>query len=171
MASVVAVAKYDWEKIRDEYVCASDSLFRPTLDELAAKYRCSPSYLREVAAEQGWTQQASDFSNDVESKRREQRSSELAGELAQFDSACYRVARGGLQKIFEKLQAAIALGEPICARDLESLSKALEKFQKVGKTALGEDATFNLKVDYSGLSDEQLQRLAEGEDPHRVIFG
>lgn len=168
----MAVAnKYDWDKIRDEYVCASDSLFRPTLDELAAKYRCSPSYLREIAAEQGWTQQAADFSNAVESKRREQRSSELAGELAQFDSACYRIARLGLEQIYSKVQTAILSDQHICARDLESLAKAIEKFQKVGKTALGEDATFNLKVDYSGLSDEQLQRLAEGEDPHRVILG
>lgn len=171
------MAKHNWAIIKKEYVEAPDEKTRPTLEELAARYKCSPSYLRERASKEGWKVEAERFLQTVSDKRQEQKSTALAGELAQWDAQCFKLAQAGMNQVFLHLKIAHDHSEKYkepyfgSIKDLEDLAKTIERFQKIGKTALGEEekSTLNVKIDYSKLSDEQLERLAQGEDPRNVI--
>lgn len=169
------MAKHNWQIIKEEYVQAPDDKSRPTLEELSAKYKCSSSYLREKASKENWKLEAERYIQTVASKRQEQKSTALAGELADWDAKCFNAAQAGLSQIYAHMKAAHEQvqrdGEPLSLHQLDLMSKALERIQRIGKTAMGEqeETRINLKVDYSKLSDEQLQRIAAGEDPRDVL--
>ncbi|MBD2068097.1 hypothetical protein H6F93_11270 [Leptolyngbya sp. FACHB-671] len=169
------MAKHNWQVIKDEYVQAPDEKSRPTLEQLAAKYTCSPSYLREKAAKEHWKVEAERFVQTVSDKRQEHKSTALAGDLAAWDAQCYELAKGGLNLVFVQIKEAtegVAKGNDLPSpKQLDELAKALERLQKIGKTALGEkeETKLNVKIDYSNLSDEQLERLAAGENPRNVL--
>jgi AraC-like DNA-binding protein len=177
----VAGKKHDWQVIKDDYVQAPDEASRPTLEQLAAQYGCSPSYLREKAGREKWKLEAERYLQTVNNKRQEQKSTALAGDLAEWDANCFKMAQGGMSVIFTKLKIAHELarrveqGQTDQADDLPTfkqlgeLASALERFQKVGKTAMGEEDKLNIKIDFDNLSDEQLHRLSNGEDPRHVI--
>lgn len=177
----MAGKKHDWQVIKDDYVQAPDEASRPTLEQLAAQYGCSPSYLREKAGREKWKLEAERYLQTVNNKRQEQKSTALAGDLAEWDANCFKMAQGGMSVIFTKLKIAHELarrveqGQTDQADDLPTfkqlgeLASALERFQKVGKTAMGEEDKLNIKIDFDNLSDEQLHRLSNGEDPRHVI--
>lgn len=168
------MAKHNWEAIKEEYTHAPDEKTRPTLEELAEKHGCSASYLREKSSRERWKVEAERYLQTVSDKRQEKKSTALAGDLADWDLKCFNAAQAGLSQIFAGLKEAHELvqqGEqPLSFKQLDEMSKALERLQKIGKTALGEDETkINFKIDYGTLTDEQLQRLAAGEDPRNVV--
>lgn len=177
----MAGKKHDWQIIKNDYVQAPDEATRPTLEQLAAKYQCSPSYLREKAGREKWKIEAERYLQTVNDKRQDVKSTALAGELASWDANCFKLAQGGMSLIFTQLKIAhefakrVDQGQTELADELPSfkqlgeLAAALERFQKVGKAALGEEDKLNIKIDYNNLSDEQLQRLAAGEDPRHVV--
>lgn len=169
------VAKHNWQVIHDEYVYAPDEASRPTYEELAAKYKCSPSYLREKASTEKWKLEAERYLETVAEKRKDNKSTALAGDLAEWDTQCFQLAKGGLNLIYQQINEAIEGAkkgnDPLSPKQLDELGKALQRFQQIGKTALGEkeETKLNVKIDYSNLSDEQLERLAAGEDPRNVL--
>ncbi|MBD1995246.1 hypothetical protein H6G00_01200 [Leptolyngbya sp. FACHB-541] len=169
------MAKHNWQVIKDEYVQAPDEKSRPTLEQLSAKYKCSPSYLQEKVAKENWKIEAERFVQMVSDKRQEHKLTALAGDLAGWDTQCFNLAKGGLNLIFQQINEAIEgtrrSGDPLSSKQLDELGKALQRFQQIGRTALGEkeETHLNVKIDYSNLSDEQLQRLAAGENPCHVV--
>lgn len=167
------MAKHDWATIKREYVEAPDERSRPRLEQLAVKFQCSASYLREKAAKENWRMEAERFLQTVATKRQEMKSESLAGELAQWDSHCYGLAQAALKLVYARLKAATEnpADERYTLDGLDKLTKSLDRIQRIGKTALGEEDTSSLKIkiDYGNLTDEQLQRLAAGEDPRSVI--
>lgn len=166
-----AVAKYDWTAIKKEYVEAPDERSRPTLEELAARIKCSASYLRQKAAQENWRVEAERFLQTVATKRQEKKSDSLAGELAQWDAHCYGLAQASLKLVYERLKYATEGSEPMTLDGLDKLTRALERIQKIGKQALGEeeDTSLKINIDFNNLTDEQLKRIQSGEDPRSVI--
>lgn len=166
--------RYNWSQIKADYVEAPDEASRPTLEELAAKYGCNAGYLRKKAADGNWLVQAERFLAATEDRRKEQKSTAIAGTLAQWDANCYTVAQGGMKQVFahlkighEKLEAG---QDPLSIRTLNELSMALERFQRIGHRALGDnEERVKLKIDFAKLSDEQLERIAAGENPRNVL--
>lgn len=160
------VAKHNWQQIKNDYVLASEEK-RPTLEQLAEKYNCSPSHLREKAAKENWKIEAERYLETVQTKRKEHKSEALAGSLAEWDAKVFNAVENALDLVCSRFTSVTE--EPLTANQLDLLTKSLERIQKIGKAALGEESSLNLKIDYSNLSDEQLQRLAAGEDPRHVI--
>lgn len=177
----VAGKKHDWQIIKTEYVQAPDEATRPTLEQLAAKYGCSASYLREKAAKDKWKIEAERYLQTVNDKRQEQKSTALAGSLAEWDANCYKLAQGSMSLIFTQLKLALEVAKRVeqghlsevdnlpTFKQMGELASALERLQKVGKTALGEEDKLNIKIDFDNLSDDQLHRLSNGEDPRHVL--
>lgn len=167
--------KYDWEQIKNDYVQAPTEADRPTLDELAARYGCAAPYLREKASKEGWRVQSERYLETVAQKRQEQKSEALAGDLAEWDVKCFNAAQAGMAHIYARMQAAhedMKKGEPpLSFRSIEDMARSLERLQKIGRIALGEkdDSKLSIKIDYSKLTDDQLERIAAGENPRDVI--
>jgi hypothetical protein len=175
VSDLTDMAKYDWQKIKEEYIHAADATSRPTLEELAAKYGCAPSHLREKAGKEQWKIEAERYLETVADKRQEQKSTALASDLAEWDAKCYNAAKAGIMLLSSKLQGtidAVKKGEePPSFSTVDDMAKALGRLHKIGQIALGEkeDAIVTLKIDYARLTDEQLERIAAGENPRDVI--
>jgi transposase InsO family protein len=159
--------RHNWQQIKNDYVLASSEKLRPTLEQLAAKYNCSPSHLREKAAKENWKVEAERYLETVQTKRKEHKSEALAGSLAEWDARVFNAAGTALELVDSRLNSVTE--EPLSANQIDLLTKSLERIQKIGKAALGEEQKLNVNIDYSNLSDEQLQRLAAGEDPRHVV--
>lgn len=177
------MSKYNWQEIKECYTQAPSEAARPTLEELAARYGCSPSHLREKAAKENWKVEAERFLQGVAGKRQHIAATSLAGALAEFDAKCLQLAQTGLDLIAARFSRAEdisdrynrgddeAAQQMISPKQVGELAQALERFQKIGKSCMGEDEKLNINLDYSSLTQEQLERLASGEDPRHVVSG
>lgn len=148
---------------------------RPTLESLAAKYNCPPTYLRTKASEEDWRIEAERYLQTVEQKRQNKKSEVLAGDLAEWDVKVFKAAQAGMALLYSRLKFindATNRGEdPPGFRSTDDMARALERLHKIGRAALGEvdTANINIKIDYSKLTTEQLERIAAGDDPRDVL--
>lgn len=92
----------------------------------------------------------------------------IANTVSEWDSRCYHIASLGLDQVLQHLERTVQ--NPLPIETIYKLAIAVERLQKIGRTALGQGENINLKIDYSKLSDEQLIRLANGEDPRNVVI-
>jgi hypothetical protein len=138
--------------MRAEYVegiRTEEGLNYPTLDEVGTKYGANLSYLRRKASTENWTGQRKMYQQKIEQARQEKRVNLLATEAAKFDAECLELARVGLnhvrghflsaQEDFKSSNGKKAMN----ATMLEKLSRASERYQKVGRLALGEPTEHN----------------------------
>lgn len=163
-----AAKKHDWTAIRAEYVEAPSEAVRPTLEELAAKHGCSPSYLREKASPSGenWKLLADQYLASVGTKRQEVKSTELAGELAKWDENCFKAAKAMLGQVYNHIQVVSSSGKPIGIKELDSLTRSLERIHSLGRSALPPEPEFDpaketaaAVSEYSKLSAAELAQL------------
>jgi hypothetical protein len=138
--------KTDWATIKQWYVQGEqgpEGLRYPTLEELAKRARRNDSSVRHKASVEKWAEQRKQFTAKVENLTAERKSTVMAGESVEFDSVCLDKAR----KIIARVDKGLESGEPV-----EKMATALEKAQKVGKLAFGEnpdvDKDITIKVKY-----------------------
>lgn len=142
--------KINWTALKQLYVEGPEI----SLNDLAEKHKVKPQTMRLRAAKEGWTEQRKLFQAKVQNLRTEKRSEILASESAQFDSDCLKIARAALGKIVQELK-----GDTPADKSMS----ALEKAQKVGRLAMGEqsqDSEVTIKVVYDGV-----QGTAENSTP------
>lgn len=140
--------KHDWDKIKTDYTQGipdtEGNLVFPTLEELSEKHKVSMSTLKKRSAADDWRTARNMFRTKIEQKRVEQRAELLAGKAAEFDSDVFRVAELGLRHIQGHFLAAEERfrqsrgREPIGPTLLEQLSRAMDRYQRIGRLALGE---------------------------------
>jgi len=140
------MAKYNWEKIKAEYVEGikdeKGDIKYPTLKELSEKYRCSYLYIQQVSSKNNWTQEHKIYIRKISELKREKKSEVLASESAEFDSKTLELAKAG--ESFIKIHFAQAGRnfkkdqELMDDEKIERLGRALINYQKAGKLALGE---------------------------------
>ena len=130
--------KTNWELIKTAYVTSDKDM-----SEVAEAFKVNFDVLRRHAAKERWTEQRKLFRVTTTKQATEQRSTEMATDIAQFDSDCLKVAKVLLAKTVE----GIKQGQPV-----ERMASAAEKAQKIGKTAMGEgseaDKDVTIKVKY-----------------------
>lgn len=149
--------KYDWEKIKTEYV---ESATAVTLEVLSAKYNCSLSSMRKRSAAENWQQKRNLYIQKVELKRQDKKSTILATEQSTWDNDCFEAATAALSQIMAHFNRELEIS------DIDPLTRSLERVQKIGKSSLGDsDAETKLTVDvkaiedYSQLPPEELSKL------------
>ncbi len=134
--------KYDWPAIKAEYVegIVNDEGNRDwvSLEDLAKKYGMAPPSMRRKSSQEKWLQERYAFVTKVERARLEKKTDKLAGEAAQFDIKCLKVADAGISHITRHFQLAAEAKKPLPAGELAQLSAAHKNFQQVGRLALGE---------------------------------
>ena len=139
------VPKYDWEKIKTEYV---ESVTAVTLEVLSAKYNCSLSSMRKRSAAENWQQKRNLYIQKVELKRQDKKSTILATEQATWDNDCFEAAGLALSQIMAHLNRELEIS------DIDPLTRSLERVQKIGRTSLGEaDAESKVSVDLRAIAD------------------
>ena len=141
--------KTDWNKIKLEYIEGGET----TQVLLAAKCKVNALSLKRHAAKEGWTEARKLFQAKVQNLRTDKRSEILASESAQFDSDCLKIARAALGKIVQELKGDGPTDKSMAA---------LEKAQKIGRLAMGEqagiDAVQELKIT---VTSEKAKSLTE----------
>ena len=141
-------SKYPWEQIKTEYVEGiadeNGNVHFPTLQELEDKYGMAGSTIRGRAAQEDWATEKNIYQTKLRQKKQEKKVEELARKAAEFDSEVLKVADAAVKHIQGHFLAAQdrlreSRGrEPMALARLEALSKALERYQKIGRLALGE---------------------------------
>lgn len=140
---------YDWHLMKSEYVEGYEdeegNQVWPTMHKIAIKHGCPPTYLRRIASEQHWTTEKQNFITNYEHAKQAEKIKFLAKKSSNFDNRCIKIAEKGIKEI-EKLlcdtiDARIDDGDSIkqlfTMEELEIAAKTLEKFQKIGRLALG----------------------------------
>lgn len=144
---IIVSNKYDWVTVRTEYVEGmqdeNDNHKWPTMKELSIKYAIPHAYLRRIAASEKWKDEKNNFITNYEHARHTEKIKFLAKKSAKFDENCINIAEEGIRKIkdtiFNAEKQITEKGVRILMgiEELESIAKTLEKFQKIGRLALG----------------------------------
>lgn len=95
--------KYDWEKIRQEYVECDSESDRPTYAELADRYGVTVGYLMQKAAREEWTGQAKEYLRKAEGFRQQKLIEERAEQLVRIDSAKLDIAEALFSMLHDRL--------------------------------------------------------------------
>lgn len=152
--------RYDWTSVRTEYVEGiiddNENHIWPTMKELSIKHAIPHAYLRRVASLQKWTDEKQNFITNFEHAKRTERIRYLTKKSIKFDSNCIDIAEEGIKKIkdtifnAEKRVTENGVKVLMSVDDLEILAKTLEKFQKIGRLALGSSTDNVSKMLISG---------------------
>lgn len=142
--------KYNWERIKLLYVegvsNSKGKIVFLNLRELAKKYKISYMYLRQRAAQENWTKQRDNYRRKLEYAIKRESTKVLASETVKFDSKALELAKAGLASIktyFLNHKKSVLKAQKeglriplLNHKILDTLSKALVSFQRVGKLAL-----------------------------------
>jgi len=145
--NVVSSNKYDWTSVRIEYVEGyadkEGNQKWPTMKELSLKHGIPNSYLRRIASAEKWKDEKQNYITNYEHARHTERIKHLAKKSIKFDENCILIAEKGIQRIKDNILNAEKIIEEdgvkviMPVEELELLAKTLEKFQKIGRLALG----------------------------------
>lgn len=155
--------KVDIKAIEDMYVFGVEKngkLHFPSYKELADIYKCSKATVFNYSKKGQWEEKREIFRNKTLDKiniKKEQIrinniSENVSGEIVSFDIDCLNIAKDGVKKCFELLDD-FSQAEEQRPYALERISAALEKFQKVGKNAIGEVLPDNDTIDVNIIDD------------------
>lgn len=157
------------KEIEDKYVFGIEkngNLHFPSYKELADVYKCSKGTIFNYSKKGQWEEKREIFKNKTlnkinvkkENVQIENISDNISDEVVGFDLKCLNIAKDGVERC-SKLLEEFSLEEQK-AYAIERISSALEKFQKVGKNAIGEalpeSDTININfVDSDERDDDQ----------------
>jgi len=139
--------KHDWESIKKDYVEGvegEDGLTFPTLINLSEKYNVPMSTLTKRSSMEDWQTERNIYRKKIEDARRDKQAEVMASRAANFDSEVLKIAEAGLKHVQGHFLAAHdAFREsngrnPMPMNSLETLSRSLERFHRIGRLALGE---------------------------------
>ncbi len=134
--------KTDWQLVKTAFITSNK-----TLVEITADFKLDLDTVRRHAAKEKWTEQRGLWRVTTTKQATEKRSTEMATDIAQFDSDSLKLARAGYAMVAAEMKSNNPLKAPV-----HQLATALANFQKVGKLAFGEvtetDKDININVKY-----------------------
>ena len=132
----------DWALVKTAFITSNK-----TLVEITADFKLDLDTVRRHAAKEKWTEQRGLWRVTTTKQATEKRSTEMATDIAQFDSDSLKLARAGYAMVAAEMKSNNPLKAPV-----HQLATALANFQKVGKLAFGEvtetDKDININVKY-----------------------
>jgi len=151
--------RHDWDLVKQQYVegimDGDGNIMFPTLQTLSDMHNISESTIRKRSAADDWATEKNIFRATLERKRMESKTDILAGKSSEFDAQIFRLADIGVNHLkihfinannrLKRSEAeASARGEEdaelqaMALSQMENLSRALERLQRIGRLALGE---------------------------------
>jgi hypothetical protein len=153
--------KTDWELVKTTFQTTDKKLA-----ELAADFKLNYDVVKRHAAKGKWTEARKLWRSKTQQMAAEQRSTEMATDIVQFDQDCLGAARKGIELVNRELNFALGNEKPKLEGDIKHVTayieacidaatkfgKALVDYQKAGKLAFGEnpdvDKDITIKVKY-----------------------
>jgi len=132
VATKAAKVKHNWQAIRAEYVEAASEAARPTLEALANKHGCSPSYLRERSSKENWKLAAEQHLVSIATVRQTVKAERAGTEQANWDEQCFQLTKGALQQVYTHLKRSAEQKQPLELKELDLLTKSLERLHTLG---------------------------------------
>lgn len=169
-----AMAQHDWNYWKHRYVTGDDSV---TL-ELLSKTPNAPKLntLKKRSSEESWLEQRKTFRNQAATiATNDATGQEAIRQTQQLVDAAEMIARHvklarALQGIAaEALQKKMITAEDLNPRDLLSWLNQGVQMERLALDLATSRIAVEAKVDFSTLSDEQLERIAAGEDISKVV--
>lgn len=147
--------KTDWALVKTAFITSNK-----TLVEITADFKLDLDTVRRHAAKEKWTEQRGLWRVTTTKQATEKRSTEMATDIAQFDSDSLKLARAGYALIAEDIKGR---------KPAKDIAVALANFQKVGKLAFGEstDKPENVAINISVVSEEAKQlteKIIKGDE-------
>jgi len=165
--------KHPWSRVKIEYIEGhiddDNNQVWPTMKQLSIKHAIPFAYLRKIASDQKWTIEKNNYITHYEHVRQQEKIKFLAKKSTKFDERCIKIAEEGIIKIEKYLCEPIIEGDEGKAHiffnidSLELIAKTLEKFQKIGRLALGnstDNITKNIKASNAMSFPEGLDLVA-----------
>jgi len=140
--------KTDWALVKTAFITSNK-----TLVEMAADFKLDLDTVRRHAAKEKWTEQRGLWRVTTTKQATEKRSTEMATDIAQFDSDSLKLARAGYGLLAEDIKAR---------KPAKDIAVALANFQKVGKLAFGENPETDKPVQVNiSVASEKAKKLTE----------
>jgi hypothetical protein len=168
------VARYDWDYFRHKYVTGDDAV---TLEHLS-KQPNAPSLhrLKIKSSEQSWAEQRKTFRNQAatiatagatgqEAIRQTQQLVDAAEMIARH----VKLARALQSIATEALQKKMITAAELTARDVLAWLNQGVQMERLALDLATSRVEVEAKIDFSKLTDEQLERIAAGEDISKVV--
>lgn len=139
----------------------------PTMTALVQKMQLSPlaiPKLRNLCETEGWNLLRAEYREKLQSAKRLRLLEKRSEEQAEFDNSCLKLANVGLKQVQLHFALSAKAQTPLTLKELQQASTALQKFQVVGRIALG-DTTQDLQekldggMDLESLGKEELAQL------------
>jgi hypothetical protein len=152
--------KYDYTQAEKDYIGGIDTEewghVWPTMADLAEKYGIPVGAMTGYAMRHDWTLRRDEVIAQAENMSRVALAEQMAETIVEFDARCVALANSGIDEIsrhfrnFHKyldslIKAAMSdqddpdmVLDVMSAIDLDRLGRALERFQKIGRLAMGQ---------------------------------
>ena len=139
----------NWIEIKDLYIMGEfdkeGNLVYSSNVALAKRFGISPQALSVRIKDENWKTEKKLYLDNVEKRKREKRIESLAEEAANFDFRVLSVAKDGLEHVEHYFRQAKfkynETGKTMSLDSLEALARCADKFQKIGRLALGENTS------------------------------
>jgi hypothetical protein len=147
MANKPIRTRKDWAIIRTQFVEGEETgdsgLKWPTLRELSDRHGIAYDYVRKKASKGDWSAAQEAYKDEYEVRLAKERLKQRIKRIQDFERDYAQVSDQGLTHIkihfnaFAKRNQGNTNPSPMELRELEALSRAAERFQKIGCVALG----------------------------------
>ncbi|MCC5640359.1 hypothetical protein LC593_31905 [Nostoc sp. CHAB 5844] len=169
---MAGTSKHDWDYWRYKYVSGDEAV---TLEVLSRSPN-APGLraLKTRSTQESWVEQRKAFRHQAIAKVTESATAQQAlHQTQQLVDAAEAIARHiKLAKALQSLAASRIKNLSPTELSVKDLLQFIKEGTNIERLAIGlstERTEVDVKIDFSALSDEQLERLAKGEDPRSVL--
>lgn len=129
-----------WKAIRTEYIAGYDAILRPTLEELAIRHAVSRSAIEKRSTKEKWGKLRKLHWERVEQERINKQVAKLGDRSVKFNLDAIELAERGMREIMRwfETQQRQRPDQQLKSIDLNNLSMAAERFQKIGRLSMGQ---------------------------------
>jgi hypothetical protein len=150
----------DWLKIRTEFIqgIREPNKKHPqfiSFAQMAKRHKVPLPTLTHHALNEQWTMRRQEFIKEFEEAVKEKSIQKLSDKTTEFDNQCYNIAASGIDQIEEQMNFFKELNKSLTDENgnkkfldldyFDKASKAIERFQRIGRIALGLSANNNEK--------------------------
>jgi hypothetical protein len=165
-------AAIDWDYWKYKYVSGSDEVTLEALSNIPNAPKLPT--LKKRSVEDSWADQRKAFRYQTYTKISDSATTQQAVEQTQklVDAADVITRHLQMAKALQSIAAKRLTQfdpEELSARDLVAWVNAATNIERLAMGLSTEQHEVNVKVNFGSLSDEQLERLAKGENPAHVL--